>query len=261
LFKNIIWLLLANKNSYTPSQADVQVFKQLKTAPAPEKYPYAWRWYNHLVTFEGEFSSLPGDPTKEYTAYGPEQSELPINPAKAPAAEEDDDEVDLFGSDDEEEDAAAAKLKEERLAEYNKKKAGKVKPAAKSIVTLDVKPWGTFLLSLTCRGELTVIQTMRPISSSSRPTLLALNKMVSFGVVQSMSPSVSVSRSCKSTWSSRTTRCLWTIYRRRSRKTKIMCNRPTLLPCRSCRAESTSPALASFMSNDGSIWHGYDDDG
>lgn len=85
---------------------------------------------------------MPGDPTKEYTAYGPESAELTVNPAKAPAKEEDDDEVDLFGS-DEEEDEEAEKLKAERLAEYNKKKAGKVKPAAKSIVTLDVKPWGT----------------------------------------------------------------------------------------------------------------------
>jgi elongation factor 1-beta len=104
---------------YTPSQADVKVFQQLKTPPAPEKYPYAWRWYNHILTWESEFSSLPGDPTKDHTAYGPEQTELPVNPAKAPAAEEDDDEVDLFGSDDEE-DAEAEKLKAERLAEYNK---------------------------------------------------------------------------------------------------------------------------------------------
>jgi elongation factor 1-beta len=50
----------------------------------------------------------------------------------------------LFGSDDEEEDEAAEKLKAERLAEYNTKKAGKTKPAAKSIVTLDVKPWGMY---------------------------------------------------------------------------------------------------------------------
>jgi elongation factor 1-beta len=128
---------------YTPSQADVKVFQQLKTIPAPEKYPYAWRWYNHILTFESEFSTLPGDPSKDHTAYGPESAELTLNPAKAPekAEEEDDDDVDLFGSDDEEEDAEAEKLKAERLAEYNKKKAGKVKPAAKSIVTLDVKPW------------------------------------------------------------------------------------------------------------------------
>ncbi|PSN72820.1 elongation factor 1 beta subunit [Corynespora cassiicola Philippines] len=126
---------------YSPSQADVKVFQQIKTIPAPEKFPYAWRWYNHLLTFESEFDSLPGDASKEFTAYGPDASELTINPAKAPAAEEDDDDVDLFGSDDEEEDAEAERIKAERLAEYNKKKAGKVKPAAKSIVTLDVKPW------------------------------------------------------------------------------------------------------------------------
>jgi len=65
-----------------------------------------------------------------------------LNPSKAPAAEEDDDEVDLFGSDDEEEDAEAARIRDERLAEYKKKKEGKTKPAAKSVVTLDVKPWG-----------------------------------------------------------------------------------------------------------------------
>lgn len=34
------------------------------------------------------------------------------------------------------------------MAEYQKKKAGKVKPAAKSIVTLDVKPWGMFRLAI-----------------------------------------------------------------------------------------------------------------
>jgi elongation factor 1-beta len=75
---------------------------------------------------------------------------LTVNPAKAPEKKEeakggdDDDDVDLFGSDDEEEDAEAARVREERLAEYAKKKAGKTKPAAKSIVTLDVKPWGTY---------------------------------------------------------------------------------------------------------------------
>lgn len=60
----------------------------------------------------------------------------------AAAAEEDDDDVDLFGSDDDEVDEEAEKLKQQRLAEYAAKKAAKgPKPAAKSIVTLDVKPW------------------------------------------------------------------------------------------------------------------------
>jgi len=97
-----------------------------------------------MVTYESEFSSLPGDPSKAYTTYGPEKSELTMNPkdapASAPADEEDED--DLFGSDDESEDEEAKKTKEANLAAYKKKKEGKTKPAAKSIVTLDVKPWG-----------------------------------------------------------------------------------------------------------------------
>ena len=129
----------------------MKVFQAIKSQPAAETYPYAFRWYRHIASFESEFAQLPGDPSKDYTAYGPEVSELPIS-TKAPekAEEDDDDEVDLFGSDDEEEDAEAARVREERLAEYNKKKAGKSKPAAKSIVTLDVKPWGTYC---NCKAE------------------------------------------------------------------------------------------------------------
>ncbi|PTB75249.1 hypothetical protein M440DRAFT_1402789 [Trichoderma longibrachiatum ATCC 18648] len=47
----------------------------------------------------------------------------------------------LFGSDDEEEDAEAVRIREERLAAYREKKAAKPKVAAKSVVTMDVKPW------------------------------------------------------------------------------------------------------------------------
>jgi elongation factor 1-beta len=54
----------------------------------------------------------------------------------------------LFGSDDEEEDLEAERIRAERLAEYKKKKEGKTKPAAKSVVTMDVKPWGTLYVIL-----------------------------------------------------------------------------------------------------------------
>ena len=69
-----------------------------------------------------------------------------MNPKNAPekAAEEEDDDDDLFGSDDESEDEEAKKVKEANLAAYRKKKEGKTKPAAKSIVTMDVKPWGMY---------------------------------------------------------------------------------------------------------------------
>ncbi|KAG5940838.1 hypothetical protein E4U59_002182 [Claviceps monticola] len=127
---------------YSATQADVACFKALQSSPDAQKYPNAARWYKHIASFEDEFNSLSGDSTKPYTIYGPETSELTLNPAAAPAAaEEDDDDVDLFGSDDEEEDAEAARVREERLAEYRKKKEAKPQTIAKSVVTLDVKPW------------------------------------------------------------------------------------------------------------------------
>lgn len=77
-------------------------------------------------------STLPADATKA--------TEPTVDDAatKAPAADEDD--VDLFGS-EEEEDPEAAKVREERLAAYKEKKAAKPKVAAKSVVTMDIKPW------------------------------------------------------------------------------------------------------------------------
>jgi len=126
---------------YSASQADAACFKALKESPDAKKYPNAARWYKHIATFEDDFASLSGDASKPYTVYGPEVAAVTLNPAKAPAAEaEEDDDVDLFGSDDEE-DETAARVREERLAEYRKKKEAKPKTIAKSVVTLDVKPW------------------------------------------------------------------------------------------------------------------------
>ena len=50
--------------------------------------------------------------------------------------------MDLFGSESEEEDEEVVKEREARLAAYKDKKASKPKVVAKSLVTLDVKPWG-----------------------------------------------------------------------------------------------------------------------
>lgn len=125
---------------YSPSQADVATFKALSSAPDASKYPHAARWYKHIASFEEEFPTLPGDASKPYTVYGPDVAEVTLNPAKAPAAEEEEDDVDLFGS-DEEEDPEAVRIREERLAAYKEKKAAKPKVAAKSVVTMDIKPW------------------------------------------------------------------------------------------------------------------------
>ncbi|EEP81049.1 elongation factor 1-beta [Uncinocarpus reesii 1704] len=118
---------------YAPTQADVVTYKALKAAPDAAKYPHLARWYKHIASYESDFSSLPGDSSKPYTAYGPENAEIPV---KA-----DDDDMDLFGSESEEEDPEVVAEREKRLAEYKAKKAAKPKPAAKSIVTLEVKPW------------------------------------------------------------------------------------------------------------------------
>jgi len=113
---------------FSPSQADVVVFNAITYKINPAKFPQSARWFRHISSFKDEFHSLPGDPNKPCSAFGPDASE-------------DDEDIDLFGSDDEEEDAEAIRIRDERLAEYTKKKAGKVKPAAKSLVTLEVKPW------------------------------------------------------------------------------------------------------------------------
>jgi elongation factor 1-beta len=106
------------------TQADVTVYKQFQ-----KQFPQFARWFNHIASFTEEFETLPA-------------GTAPTGAASGAAEEEDDDDVDLFGSDDEEADAEAEKVKQERLAAYNAKKAAKgPKPAAKSIVTLDVKPW------------------------------------------------------------------------------------------------------------------------
>lgn len=79
-----------------------------------------------------------------------------MNPKDTPKedAAEEEEEDDLFGSDEEEEDPEAVKQREANLAAYKQKKALKEKPAAKSIVTLDVKPWG---MSNLCRSLANVI--------------------------------------------------------------------------------------------------------
>jgi len=120
---------------YTPSQADVAVFKGLSQDLG---YPNVARWYKHIKSYEAEFSTLSGSSSAGAIFTGE------ASPAPAPTGKKDeeagDDDIDLFGS-DEEEDAEAEKLKAERVAAYNAKKANKPKTVAKSVVTLEVKPW------------------------------------------------------------------------------------------------------------------------
>ncbi|CED85213.1 elongation factor 1 beta delta chain [Phaffia rhodozyma] len=124
-------------DGYAPSQSDVGVFAAVGSAPSAAEYPHTARWYNHIKSWEAEHKDLPGDAAAASKLFGGASSSAP-----AAAEEEDEDDIDLFGSDDEEEDAERERIKAERVAAYNEKKAAKG-PAAvgKSVVTLDVKPW------------------------------------------------------------------------------------------------------------------------
>ncbi|KAK0532776.1 Translation elongation factor 1 beta [Tilletia horrida] len=129
-------------DGYAPSQADVAVFAALKASPDAKKYPHSARWYAHIASWEQEHASLKGDASKAASLLASAPTSSKAAPAAAAAAAADDDEdIDLFGS-DEEEDAENERIKAERVAEYNKKKAAKgPRAAAKSVVTFEVKPW------------------------------------------------------------------------------------------------------------------------
>ncbi|EJD05674.1 elongation factor 1 beta/delta chain [Fomitiporia mediterranea MF3/22] len=120
---------------YTPSQADVHVFKTIGSEPSATEFPNSARWYRHIASYSAEHGSLPGSSTagEAFT-----KSAAAVGGAAKPA--EDDDDVDLFGS-DEEEDEEAERIKAERVKAYEEKKKSKPKAAAKSVVTLEVKPW------------------------------------------------------------------------------------------------------------------------
>jgi len=121
---------------YTPSQADVGVYNALKTPPSASEYPHVARWYTHIKSWEAEHATIPGDKEAGAKLFGGAGGSA----APAAAGDDDDDDIDLFGSDDEP-DPEAEKLKAERLAAYAAKKANKPKTIAKSVVTLEVKPW------------------------------------------------------------------------------------------------------------------------
>ncbi|GJJ76857.1 elongation factor 1-beta [Entomortierella parvispora] len=105
-------------SGFEATDKDVEVFNALTEGPNEASYPHAARWYKHIAEVKGLSAK-----------------------AGSAAAAEDDEDVDLFGSDDEEVDEEAEKIKQQRLAEYAAKKANKPKTIAKSMCTLDVKPW------------------------------------------------------------------------------------------------------------------------
>ncbi|KAI9032758.1 hypothetical protein CLU79DRAFT_715037 [Phycomyces nitens] len=111
------------------SAADKEVFEALPEGPSPNAFPHLARWYNHIAIVKG------------YTIKAAVEGSVAAHAKEVVAAEEDEDDIDLFGSDDEEVDEEAEKIKAQRLAEYQAKKANKPKTIAKTTITLDIKPW------------------------------------------------------------------------------------------------------------------------
>jgi elongation factor 1-beta len=114
---------------FRPSQADVVVFDTLGKAPDMNVHVHANRWYKHISSFDAATrQKFPGE-KKPLNVYGP--PETSSQPTKG-------DDVDLFG---EENDEEAERIRQERIAQYNAKKAQKPQVIAKSQFVLDVKPW------------------------------------------------------------------------------------------------------------------------
>ena len=78
-------------HSYTPSQADAVVFSAVSSPPPTELF-HAFRWYNHILSFD-ERNTFPGQ-KKDISSYG----STPVTNGKAAADDDDDSDVDLFGS-------------------------------------------------------------------------------------------------------------------------------------------------------------------
>ncbi|KAJ1562579.1 threonyl-tRNA synthetase [Nowakowskiella sp. JEL0078] len=171
---------------FAPSLADVAVFNAFKTAPSTEKFPYTARWYHHIESFGSKKNSFPSVVvseslgTKKVTSEN--EIEVQVKPKiveekkeiakKEIAKEEEEEDIDLFGSDDEE-DEEAEKIKLQRLKEYQEKKNLsdfflEPKPAAKSMVILDVKPWDDETDMVALESEVRAIEIEGLIWGSSK---------------------------------------------------------------------------------------------
>lgn len=121
-------------SGFSASQDDVFKFLQIKLLPDGLKN--VQRWWKHISSFESEFATLPGDINQS--------QQVAQAVATVVVESEEEDDVDLFGS-EEEDDDEVERIKAERVAVYNAKKAEKEsqkgKLIAKSNVILDVKPW------------------------------------------------------------------------------------------------------------------------
>ncbi|CAK9057019.1 Elongation factor 1-beta (EF-1-beta) (p30), partial [Durusdinium trenchii] len=114
-------------SGYSPSQADVDLYKALASVKVdPKRSAHVARFLKHMNAFTEA-----------------ERAAWPAASSGAAAAEEEDDldmDDDLFGSDDEDDKAAQAALDAKMAAEKAARKAGEGK-GERSLIVLEVKPF------------------------------------------------------------------------------------------------------------------------
>ncbi|KAM3518117.1 hypothetical protein NHJ13051_008436 [Beauveria bassiana] len=103
------WLITRSHiASHTPSQANVAYFKAINAVPDASLHPHAARWYKHMTSYEPEFVHLPGNPSKPYNEYGPNNV---ISSTKLNVPSDNVEDVHLFSSDQEEDPEAVRILR------------------------------------------------------------------------------------------------------------------------------------------------------
>ena len=128
-------------SGYALSDSDLTAFDDLAHFADKASSPHAFRWAGHVSKLSGKHVTFSSS-SKSASAK-----------ASAPLPKDAGDDFDMFGDDDDDEDEeekaataarharmeAARKMKEDKDAKDGKKKAEK--PAEKSLVVLEVKPW------------------------------------------------------------------------------------------------------------------------
>jgi len=132
---------------YTPSNEDFSSFDSL-SSPPDSKYQNVSRWYKHIASFSQEeraaISGEAGEAGEEEANEQEETTEATTESTQKETQKEEkaDEDFELWGDDDTEADLEHERIMEEKAQAALKKKAesGKV-IIAKSMVTLDIKPY------------------------------------------------------------------------------------------------------------------------
>merc|ERR1739848_488662 len=142
-------------SGWTITSDDVELWQKISSAPSQEN---ALRWWNHIASFKSEFGSV-------------------AKSSATPAADEEDDE-------------AAEKLKQQRVAEYNARRAAKEekkgKVVAKSSITFDIKPFDgeTNLDDIDARIRKVEMPGLVWGKSQKKPLAYGIFKLVIIAVVE-----------------------------------------------------------------------------